>query len=73
MELFLTSLASALGGALITALVFVLAFTNKITMISANLATVSDRLDKHVSLPVTPCAFHTQVESDLAVLKSKAK
>lgn len=63
-------IASALGGSLFTALVFVFAFSNKITGMSLTLTECAKKIDKHIeNTPV--CGYHLQTANDIQKLKDK--
>ncbi len=72
MELFLTAAASFLGGSLLTALVFVFTFSNKVTAMNTTLTNLSVRFDQHlVSPPI--CPFHQKLSEEVAILHSESK
>ncbi len=70
MELVLTAISSFLGGSLITCMVFVFGFSNKVTAMSTSLESVCKRFDEHLVSP-PQCLFHQKLETDVAVLKSE--
>ena len=65
-------MASALGGSLLTAFVFIFAFTSKIEKMAIaqknttdNLKILSDRFDQHVQNTPT-CSFHNEINRETA-------
>ncbi len=63
-------IASFLGGSLFTAVAFVFAFTNKMSSMSTTLTATCKKIDEHIDHPPV-CAYHQQIENDVAVLKSQ--
>ncbi len=64
-------ISSFLGGGLITALLFVVGYTNKLTAMSTKLDVLARDLEHHLETPTTCCPFHEALSENVAVLKSK--
>ncbi len=63
--------ATFLGGSLITVLIFVLPFTNKLTALSSNLNAVSTRLDAHIASTPPVCSFHQEIANEGATARAE--
>lgn len=72
MEVFLTAVSSFLGGSLFTAMVFVFAFSNKISVMNTTLTKVSQQFDEHLTKPPV-CQYHQRMSEEVAVLQSRTK
>ncbi len=69
MELFMTALSSFLGGSLLTCLLFVVSFSNKVTAMKTSLDDVCKRFDAHLIAPPV-CLLHEKLSEEVAILST---
>ncbi len=69
----MAALASFLGGGFLTAIIFVVGYTNKITALSTKVEALTIALNAHVTSTTPMCSAHQQISERLAVLKAKVE
>jgi len=71
MELFLGLVGSFLGGCLVTAFGFVLPIKGDISGMKKQLELIDKKIDEHIKAGNQPCQYHTRIETEIAVLKTR--
>ncbi len=60
-----------LGGGFLTALLFVVGYSNKLTALSKDVENLTNALKDHTSAQSGVCSLHASLSEDVAILKSQ--
>ncbi len=66
----LTFVAGVLGGGFLTAVLFVVGYSNKIATMSTKLDGLTVALNTHISAPQVTCTLHQSLSESVAILKN---